>query len=1011
MRRARIADTVVSRRPVRIMPGGRAQTPNQLRVVTDRRENDPPAAPTRGLRQAPNRAPAVEPPPKGNLPLQLSSFVGREREMAEVEELLAEHRLLTLTGPGGCGKTRLALAVASELAEDFEDGAWWVGLASLSDPDLVAQAVAQALVVREAPGRSFVEALAEHLGPTKTLLVLDNCEHLVDACAALADALLHSCQRLKILATSREALGIAGERTWLVPPLTLPGREAQAGDPAGSESVRLFVERASAAATGFALTLQNTPVVAQICRRLEGMPLAIELAAARTRVLSVEQIDARLDDAFHLLTGGSRTAVPRQRALRAAMDWSHDLLSEEEKVLFRRLSVFAGGFTLGATEEICSGEGIEHDDVLDLLSHLVDKSLVVVQERGGEARYRLLETVRQYGWEKLEEAGEAESVRRRHAIFFLALAEEVEPKIEPNVNIADRRPWLEHLEIEHDNLRAALRWAQESSPQTGLLLANALYWLWYHRGYLSEGRSSYERALAGAPAALASPEARAKALCYAGYLAWAQGDHPAARSRLQESVEIGRRLGGGRYLAHALWVLGMEMLSRGEIAVARSLAEESVGIFRTIGDEFGLSISLANLGAIVLNQGDYALAASFLEESVAISRKAGDEWMLSLPLRILGVTAFQQGDHDRAEALIKESLALLRELGDKLYTSRGLECLAAVVSVRGDYGRAARLFGAGEALREAMGASVLFYLVDYDRGVAAARDALGEEAFAATWAEGRAMSAERAIEYALDEPSAIEAKVSSELLRIFALGPGRVERGGHELAPSEWTYAKSRELLFYLLGQPSRTKEQIGLALWPEASPSQLRSSFHRTLHHLRRALGRPEWISFENGRYSFNRSLDYWFDVEAFESELAEARRHGAGAPGRAIRHLEEAIDLYKGDFLEELAVAEGEWALERQEELRRLHGEALLGLGGLLSQEGRYAEAAEAYRKAIAHDELLEAAHRELMRCHARLGERSQALRHYQALVELLREELGSLPAPETAELHRSLLRGEDV
>ena len=273
------------------------------------------------------------------------------------------------------------------------------------------------------------------------------------------------------------------------------------------------------------------------------------------------------------------------------------------------------------------------------------------------------------------------------------------------------------------------------------------------------------------------------------------------------------------------------------------------------------------------------------------------------------------------------------------------------------------------------------------------------------------MTMEQAVAHALDEPSAVEVKASPELLRIFALGPGRVYRGEHDLAPSEWTYAKSRELLFYLLSHPSRTKEQIGLALWPDASPDQLRSSFHRTLHHLRRALGGPEWISFEKGRYSFNRSLSYWSDVEAFEKELVEARRHGAGAPDRAIRHLEQAIDLYKGDFLEELTVAESEWALERQEVLRRLYGEALLELGGLLSEEGRYAEAAEAYRKAIAHDELLEAAHRELMRCHARLGERSQALRHYQALVGLLREELGSPPAPETAELHRSLLRGEDV
>jgi predicted ATPase/DNA-binding SARP family transcriptional activator len=954
-------------------------------------------------------------PPANNLPVALSTFVGREKELGEVKELLGEQRLLTLTGPGGCGKSRLALAVAMEVVEGFGGGVWWVELASLFDPDLVPQAVASTLGVREVPGLPLSELLVEHLEARRALVILDNCEHLIEACAALADALLRSCPELRIVATSQEALSIAGERAWLVPSLSLPDEDPRRLPPleelVSYEAVRLFLERAEDVSSGFALTAQNAPAVAQVCRRLDGIPLAIELAAARARVLTVEQIAERLDDRFRLLTTGSRMALPRHRTLRATIGWSYDLLSGDERALFRRLGVFAGGFALGAVEAVCVGEDLEEDEVLDLLSHLVDKSLVVVQERGGEARYRLLETVRQYGWEKLKEAGEEEAVRRRHAMFFLALAEEVEPKIEPNVNIADRRAWLGRLEVEHDNLRAALRWAQEGSPQTGLLLANALYWLWYHRGYLSEGRGSYERALAGAPAALTSPAARAKALCYAGYLAWAQGDHPAARSRLQDSVEIGRQVGGGRYLAHALWVLGMEMLSRGEIAVAHSLAEESVEIFRTIGDEFGLSISLANLGAIVLNQGDHALAVSFLEESVAISRLAGDEWMLSLPLRLLGVAAFQQGGYDRAEALIKESLVLLRKLGDKLYTSRNLECLAAVVSTRGDHVRAARLFGAGEALREAIGASVLFYLVDYDGAVAATRDALGEEALAAAWAEGREMTLEEAVVYALDEPSAVEVKASPELLRIFALGPARVERGEHVLSPSEWTYAKSRELLFYLLCHPSRTKEQIGLALWPDASPSQLRSTFHRTLHHLRRALGRPEWISFEKGRYSFDRSLSYWFDVEAFEEELAEARRREAGAPERAIRHLEEAIDLCKGDFLEELAVAEGEWALERQEELRRLYGEALLHLGELLSEEGRYAEAAEAYRKAIAHDELLEAAHRELMRCQARLGERSQALRHYQALVGLLREQLGSSPAPETAELHRSLLRGEDI
>jgi predicted ATPase/DNA-binding CsgD family transcriptional regulator len=690
--------------------------------------------------------------PRGTLPIELTSFVGRRRELAEAEALLGMARLLTITGPGGCGKTRLALRMAADLAAGFSGGACFVGLASLTDADLVPQTLAQVLGVRETPNLSLPEALKKRLEVDETLLLMDNCEHLVEGCAGLADALLRSCPNLKILATSREALGVSGEVVWAVPPLSVPDDGAATSPEAllRHDAARLFVERAKSVAPAFALTKQNTPALAHLCRRLDGMPLAIELAAARMRVMSVNQIAERLDDRFRLLATHSRTTVSRHKTLRATMDWSHDLLADNERVLFRRLSVFAGGFTLEAAEQVCAGEGIERDDVLDLLSRLVDKSLVVVEERSGEARYRLLETVRQYGWEKLEESGEAEVVRRQHASFFLTWAEEMEPKIEPNINITDRRLWLERLEIEHDNLRAALRWAQESSPEMGLRLAVALHWLWYHRGYLSEGRGWYERALLRAPARTAT---RARALYGAGWIAWAQGDHPVARPRLEESVEIWRELGGGPGLAHALWILGLEMLDRGEPAVARSLTEESVKIFRTIGDQFGIAESLANLGAIVLNQGDHALASSLLEESLAISRKMGDDWMLSLPLRNLGVAAFRRGDHDRAAVLIKESLVLLRELGDKLYTSRSLECLAAVDARRGAYGRAARLFGAGEALREAIGASVPFYLVDYDGAVAAARDALGEEALAAAWEQGREMTPEEAVTYALDEPA------------------------------------------------------------------------------------------------------------------------------------------------------------------------------------------------------------------------------------------------------------------
>ena len=401
-------------------------------------------------------APRIPERPAHNLPLEFSSFVGREKELAEVKRLLESTRLLTLTGSGGCGKTRLALAAASELVEGFEDGVWLVELASLADPSLVPQSVAFTLGIREQPGRSPTEALSDYLGSRKVLLLLDNCEHLVEACAELAEALLHSCPELRVLATSREALGITGEVAWLVPSLSLPDLRrlpAVEGLPR-YESARLFVERAAVKPT-FALTEQNAVAVTQVCYRLDGIPLAIELAAARAKVLPVEQIADRLNDSFRLLAAGSRTAMPRHRTLHATMDWSRELLSWAERSLFHRLSVFAGGFSLEAAESVCIGGDVERDEVLGLLSRLVDKSLVVAREEDGETRYRLLETIRQYGREKLDGSEEESEAGRRHAGFFVGLAE----KAERELNGPDQARWLTRLETEHDNIRAALSWS------------------------------------------------------------------------------------------------------------------------------------------------------------------------------------------------------------------------------------------------------------------------------------------------------------------------------------------------------------------------------------------------------------------------------------------------------------------------------------------------------------------------------------------------------------------------
>jgi predicted ATPase len=420
-----------------------------------------------------------------NLPRQLTSFIGREREMGEVKEFLATTRLLTLTGSGGCGKTRLALQVAADLLEAYADGVWLVELAALADPTLVPQTVASALGVREQPVRPLTETLVDYLQPKVLLLILDNCEHLLTASAQLANALLRSCPRLRMLASSRQGLGIAGERTYRVPSLSLP--QPRPLPPVERltdyEAVRLFVERAVFTQPSFAITDQNAPAVAQVCERLDGIPLAIELAAARVKALPVEKLNERLDDMFRLLTGGSRTALPRQQTLRALIDWSYDLLSEPERALLRRLSAFAGGWTLEAAEAVGVGEGVEEWEVLDLLTSLVEKSLVLYEEREGEGRYRLLETVRQYARDRLLESEEGEAVRTRHLEFFLHWAEQ--------------GPGLERLETEHDNLRAALAWSgAQRQGDVGLRLGGAMGGFWHVRGYWTEGRERLAGVLA-----------------------------------------------------------------------------------------------------------------------------------------------------------------------------------------------------------------------------------------------------------------------------------------------------------------------------------------------------------------------------------------------------------------------------------------------------------------------------------------------------------------------------------
>ncbi len=695
-----------------------------------------------------------------NLPNPRTSFVGREKEAIGVKRSLAMTGLLTLTGSGGCGKTRLALEVARDLVGTYPGGVWLVELASLSDPALVPHAVAAALGVREAPGRSLAETLVEYLRPRKILLVLDNCEHLIGACARLVDALLDSCSQLRVLATSREALSVAGEVGWPVLPLAVPEVEdlPSAESLAGYGAVRLFVERARSKLPAFELTRENAGAVAEVCRKLDGIPLAIELAAARVTALAVGQVAERLADSLDLLTSGSRTADPRHRTLRATLQWSYELLSEPERKLFCRLSVFAGGWTLGAAEVVGEGGGVSHTEVLDLLSKLVDKSLVMAEAGAeGELRYRMLEPVRQYGWERLEESGETEQVQERHAGYSLALVERVEPALLGVQPV----PWLERLEREYDNVRAALSWCldeedanAEERAEMGLRLAAALGRFWVAQG-LGEGRRWLEKGLAKSSA---SPTpVRAKALIQAGFDAVYEGDPGAAIALLEEGLALYKEMGDRSGVAFAIGSLGHAVVHSGNRERVMTLREEAEALLREALDRRAAADLLTFLGLAAESETDFEQMEARLKEALALRRELGDIRGVAMCLTPLGMTALEQGDPGRASALFEEDLRLLLAVRDKVGIVYGLLGMAAVNALRGQPARAARLWGAVEALREAIGhlpTTLERARYDHEGYLAAARAGLDEASFDAAWSEGRAMSPEQAIEYALSAEDA-----------------------------------------------------------------------------------------------------------------------------------------------------------------------------------------------------------------------------------------------------------------
>lgn len=961
------------------------------------------------------------------LPAAPPSFIGREREIAAVRELMTRSRLLTLTGAGGSGKTRLALEVAArEVAGAGIDGAW-VELAPLHDPSLVTTAILAALGVRDESETPAVARISAMLRGRAFLLILDNCEHLIDACAAIADALLRACPSLSILATSREALGVPGETAWLVPPLSLPYTTDMRADEA--EAVQLFVQRASDVCAGFAITSGNRPAIVQICRRLDGLPLALELAAAQLPTLTAEEIAARLDDRFNLLDGGHGAAMPRHRTLRAAIDWSYDLLDVHERLLLERLSVFSGSFTLEAIEHVCSDDSIAADHVLDLVSNLVESSLVEMVDAGDTARYRLLGTVRQYALERLVARGET-SVRRRHADYFGELV----ARIEPHLSTPRRPRHIALLEAELDNVRQALHWTRDGDPELHMRVVGMLHWFWFATGQWPEARQWLRSALTVAGAERRTRE-RATVLFSAGSIASMQARGESARVHLVEAESIAEETGDARLLAFVRLYLAMAYIQISSADVDRPLMLAHDAMLQ-LNDLYGLRLSYLLQSSAAMLRGDLARAVERAEEGVRVARVFGLDRELAIGLQQLAYMVAGQGDARRARTLLGEALDALRRDPQLFFVARSLEMMATSILVaepsRAIVLEVARLYGAADAIREAIGATM--WPMDRDRHaprIAHAEAVVGRDAFAEARTGGRELTPSAAMDRALAIASEAGDADAVDLmtqtgefevvrpdapatrcgLRVNALGPLEVLVDGAPVPQKRWGYARARELLVLLLSYPEgRTREQIGEALWPGASAARVRNSVHVTLHHLRRTLGRAEWVRFDGERYRVA-AIDgapIAFDAAEVEAELAKTMRSARNG-AVDVDGLRRILDRYRGPFMD--GESAGDWHLEHHDRLTRLYADALRLLGDALLAKGRYDEAADAFARLVRQEDLDEGAHRSLMTARARSGDRAGAMREYLRLETALRRELEAEPERASADLFHRIQRGELV
>ncbi|HEY3476327.1 MAG TPA: hypothetical protein VGK56_17065, partial [Anaerolineales bacterium] len=734
-----------------------------------------------------------------NLPAQMTSFIGRQSELAEIKQLLGEHRLVTLTGSGGAGKSRLSIQVGMDCLQQFSDGVWLVELAPVTDQALVPQTLLAVFHLWEDSYRSAIEILIEHLRAKNLLLLLDNCEHLIAACAQVSESLLQGCPNLRILASSREALGISGEVAYRVPSLSTPNPvNLPALDQLESvDSIRLFIERAATAKPGFTLTTHNAAALAQICYRLDGIPLAIELAASRVKVLSPEQIAARLDDRFRLLMGGSRTALPRQQTLRAMIDWSYSLLSEQESILFRRLAVFVGGWTLEAAEQVCADENdISSSDILDLLMRLVDKSLIFTDEPAGEIRYHRLETIRQYSREKFFETNEVEIIRDRHLDYYVRFAELVDEQLKRG----DQVLWQSRMAAEQDNLRAALEWGLSRDPDSALRIAGAANLFWTAGGFSAEGFRWTQNALEQVektPVSTGSTEdrrrvARAKALCGLTRLYLSLGDNADAKRVAEESVALYRQSQDRRGLAFALVILAYPLEFLGERVQAEAALHESYSIGQAEGDVYVICRALNRLGHVIVDlYHDLDLAQRYVEESLRLAEDANLRSQRAQACEILGFIAMHRNDFDKARFYLTESsriyhqigapfnvileksnlahlerklgnharaleyyretILAFRDMGQTGAVAHQLECFGFIALAQDRAEHALQLFAAASALREKSGTPMTpDEQAHFDEQLGRLRGKMDLARFDLAWSKGHSLRMEKAIEMALE---------------------------------------------------------------------------------------------------------------------------------------------------------------------------------------------------------------------------------------------------------------------